>query len=118
MAHVLSGVVSWSSVLASSHPSFDLVLIIVAVVIVARFVFSMSRGRVRIDGKVIVRCSRGHVFPTAWNSLGALAAIRLGNARYQRCPVGNHWSLVRPVTEENFTDEERRTVGYDNDTSS
>jgi hypothetical protein len=118
MVHALAGAVSWPSMMASSHSSFGLVLILIAVVLVARLLFSMSRGHVRVDGKVIVRCSQGHVFPTSWSVLGSFTAIRLGSARYQRCPVGNHWSIVRPVTEDNLTDEERRTVGLDGNTSS
>jgi hypothetical protein len=116
MVHVLTGAVSWPSMMASSHASLDVALIIIAVVVVAKIFFLRSRGGlVRVDGQVIARCSQGHVFPTAW-FLGAFTSIRLGNARYMRCPVGNHWSLVRPVKQDDLTDEERRSVGLDGTT--
>jgi hypothetical protein len=47
----------------------------------------------------IVRCSSDHLFTTIWMPLVSFKAARLGNARYQRCPVGNHWAIVRPVNE-------------------
>ena len=46
----------------------------------------------------IVRCSAGHLFTTIWMPLGSLKAVRLGpGGRYQRCPVGHHWSIVVPL---------------------
>jgi hypothetical protein len=59
----------------------------------------------------VVRCSRGHLFTTAWVPGASFTAVLLGNARYQRCPVGGHWALVRPVKDEDLTDEERRSLG-------
>jgi hypothetical protein len=44
-----------------------------------------------------VRCSQGHLFTTIWIPLGSLKAVRLGGRRYQRCPVGHHWSIVVPL---------------------
>jgi hypothetical protein len=44
-----------------------------------------------------VRCRDGHLFTTIWIPLGSLKAIRLGRRRFQRCPVGHHWSIVTPV---------------------
>jgi hypothetical protein len=48
------------------------------------------------------------LFTTTWSPLGSLTSIRLGFARYQRCPVGNHWALVKPVNDSDLTDEDRR----------
>jgi hypothetical protein len=45
----------------------------------------------------VVRCSKGHLFTTIWIPLGSFKAVRLGSRRYQRCPVGHHWAMVRPV---------------------
>jgi hypothetical protein len=56
----------------------------------------------------IARCSQGHLFTTIWIPLISLKAFRLGNQRLQRCPVGQHWVLVRPVRDEDLTDDERR----------
>ena len=41
-----------------------------------------------------VRCSAGHLFTTIWIPLASLKSVRLGNRRYQRCPVGRHWTTV------------------------
>jgi hypothetical protein len=62
----------------------------------------------RIGGNVIVRCRTGHLFTTIWIPAGSLKAFRLGWWRFQRCPVGHHWSLVTPVRESELTDEERQ----------
>jgi hypothetical protein len=44
-----------------------------------------------------VRCRSGHLFTTIWMPLGSLKAIRLGRRRFQRCPVGHHWTMVVPL---------------------
>ncbi len=44
-----------------------------------------------------VRCRDGHLFTTIWIPLASLKALRLGNRRYQRCPVGRHWTTVVPL---------------------
>ena len=40
---------------------------------------------------------RGHLFTTIWIPGGSLKSLRFGWWRYQRCPVGHHWSVVTPV---------------------
>jgi hypothetical protein len=64
----------------------------------------------KLGGNVVVRCRQGHLFTTIWIPGASLKAIRLGWARLQRCPVGNHWTLVTPVRDSDLTDEERRTA--------
>ena len=44
-----------------------------------------------------VRCRDGHLFTTIWMPLASMKALRLGNRRYQRCPVGRHWTMVTPL---------------------
>jgi hypothetical protein len=51
----------------------------------------------RYAGHVVVRCRQGHLFTTLWIPGASVKAVRLGPWRAQRCPVGPHWSLVRPV---------------------
>jgi hypothetical protein len=41
-----------------------------------------------------VRCRAGHLFTTIWIPLASLKAVRLGARRFQRCPVGHHWTTV------------------------
>ena len=37
----------------------------------------------------------------------SLKSVRLGWWRLQRCPVGNHWSIVAPVKESDLSEEEK-----------
>jgi hypothetical protein len=61
-----------------------------------------------IGGNAVVRCRRGHLFTTIWVPGASIKSVRLGWWRLQRCPVGNHWSLVAPVKAADLTDEERQ----------
>lgn len=47
----------------------------------------------------VVRCKDGHLFTTIWVPMASIKALRLGNGRWQHCPVGKHWSVVVPVDE-------------------
>jgi hypothetical protein len=66
--------------------------------------------RIHKPGNVIVRCGAGHLYSTIWLPLGSLKAVRLGPRRFQRCPVGHHWSWVRRIDPSTLTDDERRTA--------
>lgn len=44
-----------------------------------------------------VRCGAGHLFTTIWVPLASAKAVRLGDHRFQRCPVGRHWTSVWPL---------------------
>jgi len=63
-----------------------------------------------MGGNLVVRCRRGHLFTTLWIPGVSLKAFRLGWMRFQRCPVGNHWSLVTPVRKSELTDSEERAA--------
>ncbi len=67
----------------------------------------LRRRGYRVGGNVVVRCHKGHVFTTIWIPMASLKALRLGWWRFQRCPVGHHWSLVHPVRAADLTPEER-----------
>lgn len=75
----------------------DIAIPVIAAVVLLKVVISRMSGRPGLGGEVTVRCGKGHVFQTYWSPLGSLTSIRLGSARFQRCPVGHHWSLVQPV---------------------
>jgi hypothetical protein len=68
----------------------------------------LRRRGYRLGGNVIVRCRSGHLFTTIWIPLASVKAARLGLWRFQRCPVGRHWSVVTPVRESMLTPEELR----------
>lgn len=63
-----------------------------------------------VGGRAIVRCRRGHLFTTLWIPGVNLTSLDLGVARFQRCPVGPHWSLVVPVRQASLTENERRAA--------
>jgi hypothetical protein len=58
----------------------------------------------------IVRCSTGHLFTTIWVPLASVKAVRLGGRRYQRCPVGHHWSMVTRVNPDDLEPSEREAA--------
>jgi len=66
----------------------------------------LRRKGYKLGNDTIVRCGAGHLFTTIWVPLASLKAIRLGWWRFQRCPVGNHWTLVHPVKESELTPQE------------
>ena len=62
----------------------------------------------REEGPAIVRCRSGHLFTTVWVPFGSFKALRFGRLRYQRCPVGEHWTFVERVDNDDVTDGERQ----------
>jgi hypothetical protein len=75
----------------------DIAIPVIAAVVLLKVIAAKRNGRPGLGGEITVRCSKGHVFQTHWSALGSLTSIRLGSARFQRCPVGHHWSLVQPA---------------------
>jgi hypothetical protein len=82
-------------------------ILAVVAAIVGATVIARRRGY-NFGGNVIVRCRRGHLFTTIWIPGASLKAIRLGWARFQRCPVGQHWSLVTPVKTDALSAADRK----------
>jgi hypothetical protein len=68
-----------------------------------------------IGGNLVVRCRRGHLFRTIWIPSVSFKAVRLGWWRFQRCPVGGHWSLVVPVRPAELSDDERQEASRHHD---
>jgi hypothetical protein len=95
------------------HAPLEIALPIIAAVVIAKMVVSRVRGRPAIVGKIVVRCGRGHVFTTTWSPLGSLTSVRLGGARFQYCPVGHHWALVRPVNDSSPAGGDRQLADRD-----
>jgi hypothetical protein len=48
--------------------------------------------------------------PSASSDWWADTAVRLGWRRFQRCPVGHHWSIVTPVRESELSEEQKRNA--------
>jgi hypothetical protein len=68
-----------------------------------------------LGGNTVVRCSQGHLFTTIWIPGASFKAVRLGTRRFQRCPVGRHWALVRPVKDADLAEWERRSAAEHRD---
>lgn len=81
--------------------------LLVALVVSALLTVVARRRGYHLGLHTIVRCRAGHLFTTIWIPGGSLKSIRLGASRLQRCPVGHHWTLVRPVREKDVTDAVR-----------
>lgn len=69
-------------------------------------VVTRRRGRL-LAADTVVRCRQGHLFTTIWIPGASVKALRLGWWRWQRCPVGGHWTLVTPVVAASLGDEDR-----------
>ncbi|HWE34073.1 MAG TPA: hypothetical protein VG410_11340 [Solirubrobacteraceae bacterium] len=80
-------------------------LAIAAASVVGEFGVLRSRGY-GFGGTVVVRCRDGHLFTTIWIPGASVKSLRLGPWRVQRCPVGNHWSIVTPVKRSELSDDE------------
>ncbi len=88
--------------------------LVIAAAILLEPVAMRLRGY-RVGGNLVVRCREGHLFTTIWVPGASLKSIRLGWWRFQRCPVGKHWSIVTPVKESDLTEEEKRIAGENKD---
>jgi len=91
-------------------------LVVVAVLVVATAV-ERRRGY-EIGWNTPVRCRDDHLFTTIWIPGASLKALRLEPVvwmRFQHCPVGRHWTFVRPVKDSDLTDEDRRVASENRD---
>ncbi len=68
-----------------------------------------------LGGNVVVRCRQGHLFTTIWIPGVSLKSLRLLWWRFQRCPVGGHWSFVTPARDAELSDDERRSASATRD---
>ncbi len=68
----------------------------------------LLRNGYGIGGNVVVQCSKGHRFTTIWLPGASVKSLRLGPRRFQYCPVGHHWSLVRLVRESDLSKKQLR----------
>ena len=81
---------------ARRHRRRKALAVVLGATAIEAVVVAKRRGSL-IGIDTVVRCREGHTFTTYWIPGASLKAIRLGWWRYQRCPVGHHWSLVTPV---------------------
>ena len=84
-----------------------IVLAAVGLFYVAATIVARRRGYL-LGRNTVVKCREDHLFTTIWIPGASLKSIRFGWWRLQYCPVGAHWSLVRPVKESDLTEDEKR----------
>jgi hypothetical protein len=80
--------------------------VVVLVVLVVLVVVSLASARSYGGIERIARCRAGHLFTSTVIPGASIKAIRLGNVRFQSCPVGHHWTLVSWVDPSTLTPEE------------
>jgi len=66
--------------------------LLILLIVLAALLFVGSRSETGFER--IARCRAGHLFMSTVIPGSSLKAVRLGRVRFQRCPVGNHWTLV------------------------
>ena len=86
------------------HPRLLLALVVLVVIVVAVVVALGARSGPGFER--IVRCRSGHLFSTTLVPGMSLKAVRLWNVRFERCPIGHHWTLVKPVDESTLSADE------------
>ena len=91
----------------SSVLPFIIIVIAALVAFAAGAVIARRRGYTR-PGEVVARCRRGHLFTTEWTARASRHRIDLGWARIQRCPVGDHLTLIVPVKDSDLSPEQKR----------
>ena len=84
------------------------VILLLAVAVDALGMIVARRRGYKLGPNTLVRCRRGHVFSTIWIPGASVKSLRLGWFRFQRCPVGGHWTLVHPVRERDLGFVQRR----------
>ena len=89
-------------VLADSRTMIMAVIITLAIIAVGGIGAWVLGGRMRDRGlkfgpDTLVQCRDGHIFTTKWMPGVSFNAIRFGPTRYQYCPVGKHWTFIRPI---------------------
>lgn len=77
----------------------------------------MRRRGYSVGLHTVVRCGQGHLFTTIWIPGASLKAIRLGTVRLQYCPVGRHFTSVRPLKDAELTEEIRAAAALNHDIS-
>lgn len=84
-----------------------LLIVILAIALSARAAGGTER---------IARCRSGHLFTSTVVPGASIKAIRLGRVRFQRCPIGNHWTIVGWVDPATLTADELAAARSTHDT--
>jgi hypothetical protein len=96
-----------------------IVAVIAVVALVALAIELLSRAARKrgytLGSNTVVRCKQGHLFTTIWVPGASIKSVRLGLSRFQHCPVGHHWTIVKPVKDADLTPEDRARAAQTHD---
>lgn len=81
-------------------------LALVVAILVGAAVYARRRGY-HLGANTVVRCRDGHLFTTIWIPGASFKSIRIGWYRWQHCPIGDHWTWVVPVRDDDLTPQDR-----------
>jgi hypothetical protein len=84
--------------------TFSWVILFWVLLVIVPVLYVTNKGKSR-GQDVVVRCRAGHLYTTIWIPAMSLKAVRWVNKRYQRCPVGKHWSWTERVAKSELTPE-------------
>lgn len=102
-------------VMADKRGAAPVAVAVIAAAIALGSLAARKAGYSSIPGWTVVRCRDGHLFTTIWIPGASVKSLRFGLARYQYCPVGRHWVIVRPVKDSELTAEDRIAAGLHRD---
>jgi hypothetical protein len=88
--------------------------VLVVAVFVGGNLIARRRGY-KFGDDVVVRCREGHLFTTIWVPGVSFKSVRLGTARWQRCPVGGNWTVVKQVRDVDLTGDEQAAAAQHHD---
>ncbi len=101
--------------MASKRGASPVVVATITAAIALGTIAARRAGYSSIPGWTIVRCRDGHLFTTLWIPGASVKSLRLGLVRFQYCPVGKHWTSVRPVKDAQLTQDELIIAGQHRD---
>lgn len=85
---------------------WGIIIGVLAIAVLVVVVGVSARSMAEHGVERIMRCRSGHLFTSTVVPGASLTAVRLGRWRFQRCPVGRHWTLVTWVDPSTLSAEE------------
>jgi hypothetical protein len=82
------------------------IIAVVVLAIVGSSIVARRRGYLGMGGSTVVRCRKGHYFTTIWIPGVSMKAVRLGWLRFQYCPIGKHWTFVKPIKDATLDEDQ------------
>jgi hypothetical protein len=87
-----------------------IIIVVAAFVAFAGGAVVAARKGYKNGGEVVARCRQGHLFMTVWVDRFSWHRLDVGFAKIQRCPVGDHLTVVRPVETSALSAEDKKSA--------